>query len=182
MRVRRGVVLAAGGFPQDKERRRRMFPHDRDNKGHHSPAPQANTGDGLRLGEEAGAAVEKAYPNAAAWVPVSRVPRKDGAFGVFPHFIDRAKPGLIAVLPNGKRFVNEANSYHDFCQALFAARNPTSRRAPTWLSTMRSSRASASASSSRSRSRSDRTSAPAISRPAVRSANSPRSPESTRRV
>ncbi len=96
-----------------------MFPHDRDNTGHHSPAPLANTGDGLRLGEQAGAVVEQDYPNAAAWVPVSRVPRKDGSWGVFPHFIDRAKPGLIAVLPNGKRFVNEANSYHDFCQALF---------------------------------------------------------------
>lgn len=102
-------------------RRREMFPHDRSNDGHFSPAPKGNTGDGLRLGEEVGAVAEKGYPNAAAWVPVSRVPRRDGSYGVFPHFIDRAKPGLIAVLPNGKRFVNEANSYHDFCQALFAA-------------------------------------------------------------
>ena len=117
----RGVVLAAGGFPQDMARRREMFPHDRDNDGHFSPAPKTNTGDGLRLGEDVGAVAEKGYPNAAAWVPVSRVPRRDGSYGVFPHFIDRAKPGLIAVLPNGKRFVNEANSYHDFCQALFAA-------------------------------------------------------------
>ncbi|MBN8945128.1 MAG: FAD-dependent oxidoreductase [Rhizobiales bacterium] len=121
VKTRRGVVLAAGGFPQDMERRRRMFPHDRKNDGHYSPAPSSNTGDGLRLGEEAGAVVEQGYPNAAAWVPVSRVPRRDGTWGVFPHFIDRAKPGLIAVLPNGRRFVNEANSYHDFCQALFAA-------------------------------------------------------------
>ena len=124
VRAKRGVVLAAGGFPQDKERRRKMFPHDRDNTGHHSPAPLSNTGDGIRLGEEVGAAFEESYPNAAAWVPVSRVPRRDGTFGMFPHFIDRAKPGLIAVLPNGKRFVNEANSYHDFCQALFAATEP----------------------------------------------------------
>ncbi|WP_252511129.1 FAD-dependent oxidoreductase [Phreatobacter aquaticus] len=120
----RGVVLAAGGFPQDKARRRAMFPHDRDNTGHYSPAPETNTGDGLALGETAGGLVENGYPNAAAWVPVSRVPRSDGTFGVFPHFIDRAKPGLIAVLPNGRRFVNEANSYHDFCQALFAAGEP----------------------------------------------------------
>ena len=127
VRARRGVVLAAGGFPQDKERRRAMFPHDADNTGHFSPAPIGNTGDGLRLGESAGAGVEQGYPNAAAWVPVSRVPRKGGGFGVFPHFIDRAKPGLIAVLPNGKRFVNEANSYHDFIQALFAARAPGER-------------------------------------------------------
>ncbi|MET7242862.1 FAD-dependent oxidoreductase [Methylobacterium sp. EM32] len=122
VRTRRGVVLAAGGFPNDESRRRTMFPHDRDNRGHFSPAPAGNTGDGLRLGEEAGAVVEDSYPNAAAWVPVSRVPRKGGGFGVFPHFIDRAKPGLIAVLPNGRRFVNEANSYHDFVQALFAAK------------------------------------------------------------
>jgi len=121
LRARRGVVLAAGGFPQDKQRRRVLFPHDGDGTGHFSPAPAGNTGDGLRLGEEAGAALELGYPNAAAWVPVSRVPRKDGGWGVFPHFIDRAKPGLIAVLPNGRRFVNEANSYHDFVQALFAA-------------------------------------------------------------
>ncbi|WP_338665310.1 FAD-dependent oxidoreductase [Pararoseomonas sp. SCSIO 73927] len=124
VRARRGVVLAAGGFPQDKERRRAMFPHDRDNTGHYSPAPAGNTGDGLRLGEGAGALVEQGYPNAAAWVPVSRVPRKGGGWGVFPHFIDRAKPGLIAVLPNGRRFVNEANSYHDFIQALFASTGP----------------------------------------------------------
>jgi succinate dehydrogenase/fumarate reductase flavoprotein subunit len=122
--ARRGVVLAAGGFPQDKARRRALFPHDRDGSGHFSPAPAGNTGDGLRLGEEIGAALELGYPNAAAWVPVSRVPRKDGSWGVFPHFIDRAKPGLIAVRPDGKRFVNEANSYHDFVQALFAATPP----------------------------------------------------------
>lgn len=121
VRARCGVVLAAGGFPQDRARRGAMFPHDRDGRGHHSPAPASNTGDGLRLAEEAGAVVELGYPNAAAWVPVSRVPRRDGGWGVFPHFIDRAKPGLIAVLPDGRRFVNEANSYHDFVQALFAA-------------------------------------------------------------
>ncbi len=38
-----------------------------------------------------------------------------------PHFIDRAKPGVIAVTRHGKRFTNEANSYHDFVQALVAA-------------------------------------------------------------
>src|SRR5262249_15444805 len=37
------------------------------------------------------------------------------------HFIDRAKPGVIAVTRNGRRFTNEANSYHDFVQAMFEA-------------------------------------------------------------
>jgi succinate dehydrogenase/fumarate reductase flavoprotein subunit len=119
--ARRGVVLAAGGFPHDLERRRRLFPHAPTGEAHWSPAPPGNTGDGLRLGEEVGAAVDETLPHAAAWVPVSRVPHGDGAEGVFPHFIDRAKPGVIAVTKGGTRFVNEANSYHDFLQALVRA-------------------------------------------------------------
>jgi succinate dehydrogenase/fumarate reductase flavoprotein subunit len=119
--ARRGVVLACGGFPQDRERRRRLFPHAPTGAEHWSPAPEGNTGDGLRLGESIGARVEQDLPNAAAWVPVSRVKRKDGTTGLFPHFIDRAKPGVIAVTRRGRRFVNEANSYHDFVQGLTAA-------------------------------------------------------------
>jgi succinate dehydrogenase/fumarate reductase flavoprotein subunit len=38
-----------------------------------------------------------------------------------PHFIDRAKPGVIAVTADGKRFTNEGSSYHDFVQAMTAA-------------------------------------------------------------
>jgi len=114
--TRRGVVLACGGFPQDRERRARLFPH----REHHSPAPESNTGDGLRLAEAAGAKIDESLPNAAAWVPVSRVPRPGGGYGLFPHFIDRAKPGVIAVTTRGRRFVNEGDSYHDFIQALLA--------------------------------------------------------------
>ncbi|MBM3352955.1 MAG: FAD-dependent oxidoreductase [Betaproteobacteria bacterium] len=112
--ARKGVVLACGGFPQDAQRRARLFAH----REHFSPAPSGNTGDGLRLAQAAGGRLEESLPNAAAWVPVSRVPRGDGSFGLFPHFIDRAKPGVIAVTSKGLRFVNEGNSYHDFVQAL----------------------------------------------------------------
>lgn len=119
--ARRGVVLACGGFPQDVERRRRLFPHAPTGAEHFSPAPPGNTGDGLRLAERVGAGIEQDLAHAAAWVPVSRVPRRDGTTGLFPHFIDRAKPGVIAVTRKGRRFVNEANSYHDFVQGLMAA-------------------------------------------------------------
>jgi succinate dehydrogenase/fumarate reductase flavoprotein subunit len=122
--ARRGVVLACGGFPHDHERRRRLFPHAPTGAEHWSPAPPGNTGDGLRLAEAAGARIEQDLPHAAAWVPVSRVRRKDGTTGLFPHFIDRAKPGVIAVTRRGRRFVNEANSYHDFVQGLNAACGP----------------------------------------------------------
>ena len=123
IRTRRGVVLACGGFPHDQERRKKLFPHEV----HHSPAPEGNVGDGLRLAHLAGGRVDETLPNAAAWVPVSRVPGGDGSFGLFPHFIDRAKPGVIAVTRKGRRFVNEGNSYHDFVQALMKE-VPTDRK------------------------------------------------------
>lgn len=124
VRARQGVVLACGGFPHDVERRRKMFPHAPTGKEHYSPGPTGNIGDGLRLAESAGGHVEDRLPNAAAWVPVSLTTRKDGSKGVMPHFIDRAKPGVIAVMRDGKRFTNEGNSYHDFVQAMVKAAKP----------------------------------------------------------
>jgi len=124
VRARQGVVLACGGFPHDVERRRKMFPHAPTGSEHFSPGPTGNTGDGLRLAESAGGRVEDRLPNAAAWVPVSLTTRKDGTNGVMPHFIDRAKPGVIAVMRDGRRFANEGNSYHDFVQAMVKAAKP----------------------------------------------------------
>ena len=116
--ARRGVVLAAGGFPYDVERRRQLFPHAPTGREHFSPSPSTNTGDGLRLAEAVGGRVDGTIPHAAAWVPASVTTRQDGSAGVMPHFIDRAKPGVIAVNPEGRRFTNEGNSYHDFVQAM----------------------------------------------------------------
>ncbi len=122
--AKRGVVLACGGFPHDVARRKAMFPHAPDGTQHYSPGPAGNTGDGLRLAEAVGGRVEDTLPNAAAWVPVSVTKRKDGSSGVMPHFIDRAKPGVIAVMRDGARFANEGNSYHDFVQAMMKAAKP----------------------------------------------------------
>lgn len=129
VRARRGVVLAAGGFPVDPARRKELFPHAPTGAEHYSPAPPGNTGDGLRLGETAGGTVQSDLPNAGAWIPVSRVPYRDGT-GHFPHLIDRYKPGIIAVLKSGRRFVNEANSYHDVGQAMI---RESEGEASAWL-------------------------------------------------
>jgi succinate dehydrogenase/fumarate reductase flavoprotein subunit len=117
--ARKGVVLAAGGFPHDIARRKALFPHAPSGNEHASPAPPGNTGDGLRLAESVGAAIDDTLPHAAAWVPISRPLKSDATLGTFPHFVDRSKPGIIAVTRSGRRFVNEADSYHDFCQAMF---------------------------------------------------------------
>lgn len=118
--ARVGVVLACGGFPHDVERRKALFPHAPTGREHFTPSPTGNTGDGLRMAEAVGGYVDPTIPNAAAWVPTSVTKRPDGSAGVMPHFIDRAKPGVIVVTRQGKRFTNEANSYHDFVQALVA--------------------------------------------------------------
>ena len=70
------------------------------------------------MAEAVGGMFDDTLQQAAAWTPMSLVPRKDGSTGIMPHFIDRAKPGVIAVNQDGKRFTNEANSYHDVVQAI----------------------------------------------------------------
>ena len=121
IRARKGVVLAAGGFAHDLERIRRAYPHLRRGGEHFSPVPTDNTGDGSRMAEQVGSTVPIRFASAAAWMPTSRVPRKDGSFGAFPHLLDRYKPGIIGVLRNGRRFTNESNSYHDVGAAMIEA-------------------------------------------------------------
>ena len=113
----KGVVLACGGYAQDLARRAEIYPHLKSGGAHHSPVPSGNRGDGIRLGEEAGGDFSADFPQAAAWMPVSLVPNQ----GVFPHLLDRYKPGMIAVLDNGQRFCNESESYHDVGAAMVAA-------------------------------------------------------------
>jgi len=130
--ARCGVVLACGGFPHDDQRKRALLPHAPTGKEHWSAASRGNTGDGLRLGETAGGQVATDGVQAAALAPVSLVPRADGSFAHFPHLIERGKPGLIAVTRKGQRFTNEADSYHDFMQALLAAL-PAGEPVQAWL-------------------------------------------------
>ncbi len=121
VRARRGVVLACGGFPHDAKRIAQAYPHLQRGGEHVSPVPEDNTGDGIALAEGAGAKMALRFPSAAAWMPVSKVPRPDGRFGAFPHLLDRYKPGVIAVTRKGLRFCNESESYHDVGAAMIEA-------------------------------------------------------------
>jgi succinate dehydrogenase/fumarate reductase flavoprotein subunit len=98
-----------------------LYPHVAKGSSHLSLAASGSTGDGIALGASAGGTVLTQLSNAAAWAPVSSVPLPGNRTGRFPHFFDRAKPGVIAVDPSGRRFVNEASSYHDFVQGMFRA-------------------------------------------------------------
>ena len=115
--VRCGVVLACGGFPANDELKRRVYPHVAAGKNHVSLAPSGNGGDGLRLAQSVGGTFHGEVHQPAAWTPVSLVPQPDGSIVPFPHFFDRGKPGYISVDRRGRRFVNEAMSYHVFVPA-----------------------------------------------------------------
>lgn len=121
LHARHGVVLACGGFPHDVKRIAMAYPHVTRGGQHLSPTPAGNTGDGVAMAEAAGGSADIRYRDSAAWMPVSRVPYGNGEFGVFPHLLDRYKPGIIGVLCNGKRFTNESNSYHDVGAAMIRA-------------------------------------------------------------
>jgi len=122
--TRKGLVIATGGYGHSAKLRERFMP---------KPTPAdtvacpANTGDGIELALRQGGTIgADAHGPGAFWAPVSRTRRADGSQGVFPHLLlDRAKPGLIAVNAAGKRFVNEADSYHDFVLGMYESHMST---------------------------------------------------------
>jgi succinate dehydrogenase/fumarate reductase flavoprotein subunit len=101
-----------------------------------SLAVPSNQGDGIVAATRIGAqTAPQGHGTGAFWTPVSRTGLGgDGAWGgLFPHLsLDRAKPGLLAVNSAGKRFVNEAVSYHHFVEAMFES-NKTVPTIPAWL-------------------------------------------------
>jgi succinate dehydrogenase/fumarate reductase flavoprotein subunit len=116
IRAHKGVVLATGGISWNAELRRKLFPAAAQQ---FSLAPASNTGDGVSTALQAGAGLDEDMRSPALWMPSSVLRLPDGTASVFPHImLDRAKPGLIAVNGAGRRFVNEADSYHDFVAAM----------------------------------------------------------------
>ncbi len=117
----RGVVLATGGFPQNLELRQELFPKTPTGAEHWTLTPPEADGAGLRLAQAVGARFNTDVASPAAWCPVSLIRYPNGTTGTFPHIMDRAKPGSIGVLANGKRFVNEANGYYDYVTGMMQA-------------------------------------------------------------
>jgi succinate dehydrogenase/fumarate reductase flavoprotein subunit len=117
VKVRRGVVLATGGYGHNKSLRAAFMPQP---VPRHSMSHAGNSGDGISIGQRIGARIApEEHGNSGLWTPASITTRPDGSQGLYPHLVlDRAKPGLIAVNSAGRRFVNEAASYHDFVEAM----------------------------------------------------------------
>lgn len=119
VRVRRGVVLASGGFNRHPQHRRDLLPGADIGC---CPGAPGHTGAAQELALGLGAQWGQGGLNNAFWAPVSRRKRADGSTAVFPHFVmDRAKPGMVTVNQAGERFVNESTSYHLFGLGMQAA-------------------------------------------------------------
>ncbi len=130
IKTRKGVVRATGGFGHNEELRQKFMPQPTPA---HSLACGTNFGDGVALGERLGARMVPEKGRGGLWTPVSITRRRDGSQGLYPHLsLDRPKPGLMAVNSTGRRFVNEACSYHDFVEAMFE-RHRSEPSIPAWL-------------------------------------------------
>ncbi len=128
-----GVVLASGGLSHHAGLRRRYTPAAAGDLS--ATVASGAQRAGAELAADLGARLTPPSSSLdeaqAFWVPASRFQRRDGSHGLFPHTVtDRAKPGLIAVNAQGRRFVNEAVSYHEFVRAQL--RSPD-LAVPAWL-------------------------------------------------
>lgn len=115
----RAVMFAGGGFSANAQWRARHMPQPTPR---HTVACESDDAGTQALALSLGAVLGVPRGDNAWWFPSSVVPRDDGTVGVFPHILlDRAKPGLIAVGREGRRFVNEGANYHTFGRAQYAA-------------------------------------------------------------
>src|SRR5690606_27511265 len=103
--ARRGVVLAAGGFERNSGLRKRHLQGDSDPTV--SGSQVNNSGDAIVAAANIGADLRNMQSSWAA--PVFRVPGEERARLCT---IERALPGCIMVNQAGKRYLNEAASYH----------------------------------------------------------------------
>ena len=126
VRARKGVVLAAGGFDKNKAMRQThapLYPNTQLSGGISS-----NTGDSIRAGMDAGAQTLNLQSTWAA--PVFYVPGEDrGRLCT----IERALPGCMMVAQDGKRYLNEAASYHIVGQQMARRQAQTGDASPTWF-------------------------------------------------
>jgi 3-oxosteroid 1-dehydrogenase len=127
IRVRRGVLLACGGFERNAELRARHLPAQAGDPGM-SGSQINNRGDALDIAQRIGGATLSM--DSAWWAPVFKVPGEErGRLCA----VERALPGCIMVDSQGRRFMNEAKSYHVAAQAMLAADRPDARTIPAFI-------------------------------------------------
>ncbi|UZW57049.1 FAD-binding protein [Sphingobium sp. JS3065] len=137
IRARNGVLLNAGGFARNAEMRANVLGEPTSTEW--SRATPGDTGDALNAAVAIGAAtdaldsfwwgitsanVDGGYPEGAV--------ADDGTIVPFGHHFDISYPHMIIVDQDGRRFANEACSYMELGQRLYARQRETGRAIPAW--------------------------------------------------
>lgn len=124
--ARKGVILAAGGFERNAELRAQHL------SAAHEPVASGsqvnNRGDALLAALKLGAATRNM--DSAWWAPMFRIPGEDRSR---LSTVERALPYSLIVDQSGKRYANEALSYHRFGEAMQAPHAPGAATDPSWL-------------------------------------------------
>jgi len=114
------VILATGGFDWDQELRLIYQPAAQRASG----APPTNTGDGLRIAADAGAALDNLAEG--WWMPMLAIPGETLLGEQFYRSLirERGLPRQIMVNSAGRRFVSEALPYNEIGKALHRQDGP----------------------------------------------------------
>jgi 3-oxosteroid 1-dehydrogenase len=132
IRAGKGVIAAAGGFEQNQLLRDRYYPVPTQTSWTIT-VPHNNVGDTLLAGMALGADTE--LLGQAWWIPSVRfpalhTPNVDTRAGLFA---ERSYPHSLVVNRSGKRFANEAMSYHDFGSEMIKDQQETGMNLPCWM-------------------------------------------------
>ncbi|GAA5065354.1 FAD-binding protein [Nocardia callitridis] len=126
VRARRGVIVASGGFDHDMAWRKEQQPLVDQDWSFGNPLA---TGDGIRAGEQVGAAT--GMLDEAWWFPAIQWP--DGRMQFMLN--ERMMPAQFIVNGDGVRFCNEAEPYMDFGHHMLAGQQTGVTHIPCWLIT-----------------------------------------------
>ncbi len=118
-----GVLLAAGGFSRNAAMRREYQRHPIETNW--TAANTHNMGDGIRMGLEAGGALD--LMKEAWWTPTTIVPKSELGWVLV---VEKNLPGSIFVNSAGKRFTNEAAPYIDVVVGMYEANNGEATSVP----------------------------------------------------
>lgn len=124
--ARGGVILASGGFDHDMAWRKEHQPVVDQDWSFGNPAAM---GDGIRAGQQVGAAAD--LLDEAWWFPAIQWP--DGRMQFMLN--ERMMPSQFIVNGDGKRFINEAAPYMDFGHAMIEGHKSGVTHIPCWLIT-----------------------------------------------
>jgi 3-oxosteroid 1-dehydrogenase len=119
-----GVVLASGGFDHDPELRAKYLVGVSNDWSMGAPS---NTGDGIRLGSDIGAALD--LMDDAWWMPALELPKGR----LFPLVSERSIPGSLIVNQNGRRFTNESAPYVNFIHDQLRLEASEGGHVPAWF-------------------------------------------------